>query len=175
MVRKEHAFARRVHDPRRARDVADPAGTLETVGVGVDERIEACDGRRLLRPSPAVCGEECFQFAAVHWTGRRGAVLALMRIIDHPNREYDGNVRVSGRSCAIDSSPCLVRLGTFVRGSPSLTSAAQPPDERPHLDVVDVQDVLGEVSTNDPIRRLRPQVVDRSSAERANTPRGQCW
>ena len=38
-----------------------------------------------------------------------------MRIIDHPNREYDGNVRVSGRNCAIDSSPCPVRLGTFVR------------------------------------------------------------
>ena len=116
MVRKEHAVARHVQDPRRARDVADMAGTVETVGVRVDEVIEARDGRRLLRPSPAVCGEECLQSAAVHWTGRRGAVLALMRIIDHPNREYDGNVRVSGRNCAIDSSPCPVRLGTFVRG-----------------------------------------------------------
>ena len=35
----------------------DLAGTVEAVGVRVDEGIEACDGRRLLRPSPAVC--EC--------------------------------------------------------------------------------------------------------------------
>ena len=58
MVRKEHAIARHVHEPRRARDVADPAGTVETVGVRVDEGIETCDGRRLLRPSPEVFGEE---------------------------------------------------------------------------------------------------------------------
>ena len=83
VVRKEHAVARNVHEPRRARDVADPAGTVETVGVRVDEGIEACDGRRLLRSSLAICGEECFQSAAVHGTRRRGAVLALMRIIDH--------------------------------------------------------------------------------------------
>ena len=66
VVRKEHAVACHVHDPRRARDVADTAGTVETVGVRVDEGIEACDGRRLLRPSLAVCGEECFQSVAVH-------------------------------------------------------------------------------------------------------------
>ena len=58
----------------------DPAGTVEAVGVRVDEGIEACDGRRLLRPSPAVCGEECFQPAAVHFTGRRGRVLALTTV-----------------------------------------------------------------------------------------------
>ena len=68
VVREEHAVARHVQDPRRARDVADPAGTVETVGVRVDEGIEACDGHRLLRPSPTVCGEECFQSAAVHPT-----------------------------------------------------------------------------------------------------------
>ena len=111
MVRQEHAVARHVHDPRRARDVADPAGTVETVGVRVDEGIEACDGRRLLRPSPAVCGEECFQCAAVHSTKRRGAVLALMRIIDHtgsvhiPERPHEGNSRVPERNRVIDPSP----------------------------------------------------------------------
>ena len=111
MARQEHAVARDVHEPRRARDVADPAGTVETVGVRVDEGIEACDGRRLLRPSPAVCGEESFQSAAVHWTKRRGAVLALMRIIDHtwsvhiPERPHEGNTRVPERNRVIDSSP----------------------------------------------------------------------
>ena len=30
IVRQEHAVARHVHDPRRARDVADPAGTVES-------------------------------------------------------------------------------------------------------------------------------------------------
>ena len=85
MVRKEHAVARHVQDPRRARDAADPAGTVETVGVRVDEGIEARDGRRLLRPSLAVFGEESLQSVTVHGTRRRGAVLALMRIIDpHP-------------------------------------------------------------------------------------------
>ena len=112
MVRKEHAVARHVHEPRRARDVAGPAGTLETVGVGVDEGIEACDGRRLLRPSPAICGEECFQSAAVHGTRRRGAVLALMRIIDPtrlvhtPDRAYDGNARVPGAARAHAAAGC---------------------------------------------------------------------
>ena len=66
MVREQYALARGVHDPRRARDVADPAGTLETVGVRVDEGIEARYGRRLPRPSLAVCGEERLQFVAVH-------------------------------------------------------------------------------------------------------------
>ena len=109
MVRKEHAVARHVHDPRRARDVADSAGTVETVGVRVDEGIEACDGRRLLRPSPPVFGEECFQFAAVHWTGRRGAVLGLMRIIDHPDRCITLTVRTTvmrGCRAATVSSVC---------------------------------------------------------------------
>ena len=82
VVRKEHAVARHVDEPRRARDVADSAGTVEAVGVRVDEGIDAFDGRRLLRPSLAVFGEECFQFAAVHGTRCRGGVLALMRIID---------------------------------------------------------------------------------------------
>ena len=54
VVRKEHAVARGVYEPCRAGDVADPAGTVETVGVRVDEGIEACDGRRLSRPSCAV-------------------------------------------------------------------------------------------------------------------------
>ena len=79
VVCQEHALARHVHDPRRARNVADPAGTVEAVGVRIDEGIEACDGRGLLRPSPAVCGQEGFQFPAVHWTRRREAVLALGR------------------------------------------------------------------------------------------------
>ena len=100
VVRQKHAVARHVHDPRRAGDVADPAGTVETVGMRVDERIEACDGRRLLRPSPAVCGEERFQSAAVHGTKRRGTALALMCIIGHtrwvhnPERPHEGNTRV---------------------------------------------------------------------------------
>ena len=71
VVREQHAVARDVHEPRRARDVADPAGTVETVGVRIDEGIEARDGRRLLRPLPAVFGEECCQCAPVHWTRRR--------------------------------------------------------------------------------------------------------
>ena len=58
MVRKENAVSRPVHNPRRARDVADPAGTVEAVRVRVDEGIEACNGRRLLRPSLAVCGKK---------------------------------------------------------------------------------------------------------------------
>ena len=91
--------------------MADRAGTVETVGVRVDEGIEPCDGHRLLRPSLAVCGEECLQSAAVHSTGRRGAALALMRMIDHtrsvhiPDRAYDGNLRVLARNGVIDSSP----------------------------------------------------------------------
>ena len=123
MVCQEHAVARHVHDPRRARDVADPAGTVETVGVGGDEGIEACDGRRLYRPSPAVCGEESLQSAAVHATGRMGAVLALMCIIDPtrslyiPDRAYDGSTRVPGRNRVIDSSPCCVQSGTLAFGS----------------------------------------------------------
>ena len=94
MVRKEHAVARHVQDPRRARDAADPAGTVETVGVRVDEGIEARDGRRLLRPSLAVFGEESLQSVTVHGTRRRGAVLALMRIID-PTRLVHNRHRVA--------------------------------------------------------------------------------
>ena len=45
MVRKQYAVARDFHEPRRARDVPDPAGTVETVGVRINEGIEACDGR----------------------------------------------------------------------------------------------------------------------------------
>ena len=33
VVREQHALARGVHAPRRARDVADAAGTVEAVGV----------------------------------------------------------------------------------------------------------------------------------------------
>ena len=63
--------------------MADPAGTVEAVEVRVDEGIEARDGRRFLRPSPAVCGEECFQSSAVHWTKSAAAILALMDVIDN--------------------------------------------------------------------------------------------
>ena len=83
MVRQEHAVARYVHESRRARDVVDPAGTVETVGLRIDEGLEASDGRRNLGRSPAACAEKCFQSAAVRWSRRRGAVLALMRIIAH--------------------------------------------------------------------------------------------
>ena len=68
MVRQEHAVARHVHEPRRARDVADSAGTVETVAVRVNEGIETRNRRRLLRPSLAVFGEEGLQSAAVHPT-----------------------------------------------------------------------------------------------------------
>ena len=46
--------------------------------------------------------------------------------------------RVFGLKLVTANSP-------FVRGSTSLACVAQPPDERPDRDAVDVQDVLGEV------------------------------
>ena len=105
MVRKEHAVAGHVHDPRRSSDVADPAGPVETVGVRVDERIETCDRRRLQWSSLAVCGEERFQFAAVHGTWRSHAVFALTIVSCFPSTSVPGEQVLEG----LDAQ----RLGTL--------------------------------------------------------------
>ena len=66
VVGEQHAVSHAVHDPCRARDVADPAGTLEAVRMGVDEGFEPRDGLRFFRPPPAVLRQACLELVSVH-------------------------------------------------------------------------------------------------------------
>ena len=66
VVREQHAVSRPVHDPGRARDVTDLAGTLEAVRMGVDEGFEARHGLRFLRPPLAVRRQACLELVSVH-------------------------------------------------------------------------------------------------------------
>ena len=86
VVRKEHPVARHVHDPRRARDVAHPAGTVEAVG-GARRRTH-----RSARRSPTP--------AAIARGTRRGALSVCRGALDRS--------RMSGRRCDAHHPPRMI-------------------------------------------------------------------
>jgi hypothetical protein len=66
MMGKQAAAAVSREDPRRARDVPRPAGSLEAVGVRFDERDDAVDDVRLQRKRVPITLEHVEQRPTVH-------------------------------------------------------------------------------------------------------------
>ena len=107
MVSEEDALAGPVHDPGRPGDVADRAGVVETVGVGVDEDLESGKGGPFDRPPRTVCGEACLERVAVHRLGSGRLGLSTGRSDPLPRTSSGSNQAPSGHTARPTRAPLV--------------------------------------------------------------------